>query len=252
MNRNKLMVTESWFRRFIQHTVSYYFPIMACSVFIVFSRSAFAQKEYNLLRQGNKKYDQGKYKEAEMNYRKAIELKKDSYKGQFNLGTSVYKQQNWDESSRIFGSLAESNADKKLQANALHNLGNSFLESKQYEKSVEAYEKSLLKNPSDKDTKYNLEYALQMLKKQQEQQQQNQKNKNNQDKQDKKDKKEQNKDQQNKDQNQNKNQQDQNKKISKEDAERMLEALKNNEKKTLAKLNKEKHASAQIVIEKDW
>ncbi|MCX6250413.1 MAG: tetratricopeptide repeat protein [Bacteroidetes bacterium] len=225
---------------------------MTCSILMVFTSSSVAQKEYHLLRQGNQKYDQGKYKEAELDYRKAIELKKDSYKGQFNLGTSLYKQQNWDESSRIFGSLAESNPDKKIQSNALHNLGNTFLESKQYEKSVEAYENSLLKNPSDKDTKYNLEYARQMLRKQKEQQQQNEKNKKNQDNQDKKDKKDQNKEQQNKEQAQNKNQQDQNKKISKEDADRMLEALKNNEKKTLAKLNKEKHTSSQIVIEKDW
>jgi len=226
--------------------------IIIGSIFIAFTSSLFAQKEYKLLRQGNKNYDNGKYKEAEMDYRKAIEMNKDSYKGQFNLGTSMYKQQNWDESSRIFGTLAESNTDKKTQANALHNLGNTLLESKQYEKSMEAFENSLLKNPSDKDTKYNLEYARQMLRKQQEQQKQDQKNKDNQDKKDKKDKKDQNKDQQNKDQTQNKNQQDQNKKISKEDADRMLEALKNNEKKTLAKLNKDKHAAAGIVIEKDW
>jgi Ca-activated chloride channel homolog len=222
--------------------------IIIGSFLVLFSCSVFAQKEYNLLRQGNKKYDQGKYKEAEMDYRKALEKKKDSYKGQFNLGASVYKQQNWDESSRIFGSLAESSTDKKQQANALHNLGNTYLESKQYDKSIQAFQNALLKNPGDKDTKYNLEYAMQMLKKQQEQQQQNQKNKDNQDK---KDKKDQNKEQQNKDQNQNKNQQDQ-KKISKEDADRMLEALKNNEKKTLAKLNKEKKTTAGVVIEKDW
>ena len=46
--------------------------------------------------------------------------------------------------------------------------------------------------------------------------------------------------------------QDQNKKISKEDAERMLEALKNDEKKTMAKVKKEKAKVQQVTIEKDW
>jgi Ca-activated chloride channel homolog len=215
---------------------------------------SFGQKENKLLRQGNKNYEKGNYKEAEMDYRKALEMNSESKKGQFNLGTSLYKQKNWDESARIFGTVSGSNVDQKTKANALHNLGNSLVEAKQYDKSIEAYENALLNNPSDKDTKYNLEYAKMMLKKQQQQQQQKQNDKNQQkkDDKDKKDKQDQNKDQQ-KEQSQNKSQQDQNKKITKEDADRMLEALKNNEKKTLVKLNKQKNKNnQQVVIEKDW
>jgi Ca-activated chloride channel homolog len=227
------------------------FNLMLLLLFLSFS--AFAQKENTLLRKGNKQYEQGNYKEAEKDYRKALELNNESSRGQFNLGTAIYKQKNWDESAKIFGSLSDSKVDQKTKANALHNLGNSLIEAKQYDKSIQAYENSLLNNPSDKDTKYNLEYAKMMLKKQQEQQKQNEKNKQDKDQKDKKDKQEQNKDQQNKDQAQNKNQQEQNKKINKEDAERMLEALKNNEKKTLVKLNKDKNKnSQQVVIEKDW
>jgi len=45
----------------------------------------------------------------------------------------------------------------------------------------------------------------------------------------------------------------QSKQISKKDAERMLNALKNNEKKTLEKLKKGKKAKARVVkTEKDW
>ena len=130
-----------------------------------------------------------------------------------------------------------------------------MVESKQYDKGIQAYENALIDNPSDKDTKYNLEYAKMMLRKQQEQQKQNKQNKQDKDQKNKNDKKDQNKDQQNQDkqQAQNKNQQDENRKITKEDAQRMLDALKNNEKKTLVKLNKEKAKNnQQMVIEKDW
>lgn len=205
----------------------------------------FAQKENSLLRKGNAQYEKGNYKEAEKDYRKALEVNKESVKGKFNLGTAVYKEKNFDESARMFGELAEKNQDKDIQAKIYHNMGNSLLEAKKYDKSILAYKNALMNNPSDLDSKYNLEYAKLMLKKQQEQQK-------NQDKkdQDKKDKKDQNKDQQKQDQ---KNQppQDQ-KKLSKEDANRMLEALKNDEKKTMQKVKKEKAKVQVIGIEKDW
>jgi len=210
----------------------------------------FSQKDNKLIREGNELYKEGNYKDAEVNYRKALEINKESVKGKFNLGTSVYKQKNFNESSKIFEDLSTNLPDKHVKAEALHNLGNSLLESKQYEQSISAYKNSLLNDPSDKDTKYNLEYARMMLKNQQQQQQ-----KQNQDKKDQDKKDQEKKDQQNKDQNkdQNKNQpQDQNKKISKEDAERMLEALKNDEKKTMAKIKKEKAKVRPVTIEKDW
>jgi Ca-activated chloride channel homolog len=212
-----------------------------------------AQTATKLLRDGNKLYDQGKFKDAEKNYRKSLELEKGSLKGQFNLGDAVYKQKNFEESSKIFNDLAGTKISSSEKAKVYHNLGNSLLEAKQYDKSIAAFKNSLISNPADKDTKYNLEYAKMMLKKQQQQQQQNQ-DKKDQDKKDQKDKdkqQDQNKDQQNKDQNKKEKPQDE-KKISKEDAERMLEALKNDEKKTLQKVEKKKVQANQILIEKDW
>lgn len=206
-----------------------------------------AQKENKLLRSGNNQYDRGNFKEAEKDYRKALEINKESVKGDFNLGTAVYQEKNYEESAKIYNDLAGKNQDRDVQSKIYHNLGNSFLEAKQYDKSILAYKNSLINNPSDLDTKYNLEYAKMMLKKQQQQQQKNQDKQ----KQDKKDqKKDQNKDQNKQDQ---KNQppQDQ-KKLSKDEANRMLEALKNDEKRTLQKVKKEK-AKVQVVgIDKDW
>ena len=210
--------------------------------------NSFAQKERKLIREGNTLYNKGKFKEAEMNYRKALDANKNSPGGLFNLGDAVYQQRNFEESSKIFGNLAGSNLTSTDKASVFHNLGNSLLESKNYEKSIQAYENALLKNPSDKDTKYNLEYAKMMMKKQQQQQKQQQKKD-----QQNKDKKDQKKNEQNKDQKQDKkDQQDQQKKISKEDADRMLEAMKKDEKKTLQKLKKDKTKVQQVLIEKDW
>ncbi|HTX88992.1 MAG TPA: tetratricopeptide repeat protein [Bacteroidales bacterium] len=219
---------------------------LAASWFMI-PGSTLAQSANKLLRKGNSDYENGKFTDAEKNYRKALEQNQGSFKGKFNLGDAVYQQKNWEESSKIFSGLTQSNLDEATRAKVWHNLGNTLLESKDYDKSILAYQNALLHNPSDLDTKYNLEYAKMMLKKQQQQQQQQ---KNDQ----KKDQQKQKQDQQNKDQNQEKKDQpppDQ-KKISKQDAERMLEALKNNEKKTLEKLKKEKAAPQQTTIDKDW
>jgi Ca-activated chloride channel family protein len=43
--------------------------------------TVFPQKENKLLRQGNNKFEKGDYKEAEKDYRKALELNKESVKG---------------------------------------------------------------------------------------------------------------------------------------------------------------------------
>jgi Ca-activated chloride channel homolog len=213
----------------------------------------FPQAATKLLRNGNKLYEQGKFKEAEKDYRKSLELNKESLKGQFNLGDAVYKQKNFSESSKIFDDLTGSKLSASDKAKVYHNLGNSLLEGKEYDKSIMAYKKSLINNPSDKDTKYNLEYAKMMLKQQQQQQDQNKKDQEKKDKQDKeKQKQDQNKDQQNKDQKQEKKDKQDEKKISKEDAERMLEALKNDEKKTLQKVEKKKVQANQMLIIKDW
>lgn len=211
---------------------------------LILVTAAYGQKEYPLLRQGNKAFGAGKFEEAEKDYRKALELNKESFPGQFNLGTAVYQKKNYKEAETIYSTLAGKNLDKGTRAKIYHNLGNSLLEDRQYEKSIAAYKNALLNNPSDVDTKYNLEYAKMMLNKQQQQQQQQQQDQ----KKDQQDKKDQ---QQNKDQNQQKQPPDQ-KKISKEDAERMLEAMKNDEKKTMEKVNKEKARAVRVAVEKDW
>jgi len=220
--------------------------ILTALILFIFTEAS-GQSENKLLREGNQLYDKGKFKEAEMNYRKAMEINKNSQKGQFNLGDAVYKQKNFEESSKIFNNLSSANLSSREKAGVLHNLGNSLLEARDYDKSIAAYQNALLNNPSDRDTKYNLEYAKMMLKKQQQQQQKQKQDQKNQDKKDNKKK------EQNKDQNQDKkDQQDQTKKISKEDAERMLEAMKNDEKKTLQKVKKETVHAQQAVVEKDW
>lgn len=226
------------------------------------SFSVLAQKEVKLIRKGNNEFKKGNFKEAEINYRKSLEFDNNSVKGEFNLGDALYLQENYEESAQVFDRIGEKIADNNQKSEVYHNLGNSLLESKKYKESIEAYKRALRNNPADMDTKYNLEYAKQKLKEQEQEKQDNKEDQQNQDQQDQQDQQnkpeDQNQDQQDQkdqqsDQKEDNNQQPQPKQISKQDAERMLEALKNEEKKTLEKIKKEKAKNAKgKKTEKDW
>jgi len=228
----------------------------------------FAQDAKSYIHQGNELYRQKKYKEAEEAYRKAAAIKgqTQTVESNFNLGDALYKEKKFDSAGRNFSAIASSSTNPLLKAGAYHNLGNSLLTSKQYDKSIEAYKKALLNNPQDDQTRYNLAYAQEMLKKQNNQNKNNQ-DKNNQDKnksnQDKsksdKDKSKQEKDKNKSDQDKNnqdeKNQQGQPPppdKVSKEDAQRMLDALNDQEKGTQDKLKNKKLRGVKVPVIKDW
>ncbi|HMI01247.1 MAG TPA: tetratricopeptide repeat protein [Pedobacter sp.] len=231
----------------------------------------YAQKEKKYIHKGNELYMQKKYAEAEASYRQSVEKSKESVQGNFNLGDALFRQKKFDNAAQKFTDIASSSENKQVKAGAYHNLGNSLLESKKLEESIAAYKKSLMNNPKDDETRYNLAYAMEKLKEQEknkdkndkdknkDKKDQNQKNKDKKD-QDKKDdknkqdqKKDENKDQDKKDQKDQQNgQQPQPDQLSKEDAERMLEALKNEEKNTQDKLRNKKAKGVKGRIVKDW
>ncbi len=234
-------------------------------VFLFAAAGVFAQQK-KYIHKGNELYKEQKYKDAEEDYRKAVDNKIPNTTGSFNLGDALYKQKKFTDAGEQFNKLALSAGNNKtLTAAAYHNMGNSLLENKKLEESIQAYEKALLANPKDDETRYNLAYAQDKLKKQQQQNKQNQNNKNQQNKQNKDNKSQSDKNKDNKDQNkqnQDKQNQSQDKKdqqqqqqpnqISKEDALRMLDALNNNEKQTQEKLKNKKFQGEKKNITKDW
>jgi hypothetical protein len=131
------------------------------------------------------------------------------------------------------------------------------------QESIEAYKNSLKLKPENMEAKYNLAYAQDLLKKQQDQQkQQQQQNKDNKDQnKDKEKKKDENKKQDQKQNNQDKQdnkqeqkQQDQQQQqsISKEDAERLLNAIANDEKNIQEKVKLTKAAKDRVKTLKNW
>jgi len=192
-------------------------------------------------------YNNKKYADAEVNFKKAIEKDKDKFESNFNLGDAIYKQGRYDESSKYFLEAFQKTKDTDLKAKSLYNLGNSLLKGNKIQESINAYKNSLKLNPNDKEAKYNLSYALNMLKQNQDKNKNQNKDKDKQQNQDKQ--KDQNGNDKNKDQQQNQ-QQNQQQKVKKEEAQRILDALKKNQKDLQKELRKVKAKS--VYTEKDW
>lgn len=256
-------------------------------IFLFFTNNTKAQSAYGYVKQGNKDIKEKNYTEAEIYYRKSLDKKPEEIVPVYNIGVSQYLQNNFEQAQGFFTNSAEKFENKEDKAQAYHNLGNAYLEEKKYEESIKAYKEALKLVPNDMDTKYNLAYAQLMLKKKQQQQQENKQNQNdkqeqNKDEQNKdnKDKQDQNKDQEgdkdkqdqkdkgqeeqekngNQDQqNGNKGEEEQEKpaqpkemKLSKEQADKLLKALENEENKLQEKLDKPEGEPIRVIIEKDW
>ncbi|MCL1943373.1 MAG: tetratricopeptide repeat protein [Candidatus Azobacteroides sp.] len=234
-----------------------------------------AQKEERRnIREGNKLYENQKYKEAEDLYNKALSVNSKSVEGFYNSGNAIYRQlkpgenkavsdddkKKMNEALNQYKTVTSLSQDKKQKAMAWHNMGNLFMLTGDYQQSVDAYKNALLNNPDDNETRYNYVLAKELLKKQQQQQDQQQnkdkdKDKNKDQNQDKnKDQQQQNNDQdkKDKDKDQNQNQQQDQNQMSKDNAQQILDAMMQDEKQTQEKLQQAKKVQAKKQPDKDW
>ncbi len=181
-------------------------------LFLFLYHNSYSQSERKHIREGNKNYNKKEFGNSEVAYQRAVRLAPKSFAAKFNLGDALYKQKKYDKAEQQFKTLIESEKDKTKLAMIYHNLGNTqmkltqdLIKNKkvkeainQVDKAINAYKKSLLNNPKDKETKFNISYAK-WLKKQLENQQKQQKNNKDDKNKDDKNKDDKNKDDKNKD-----------------------------------------------------
>ena len=233
-----------------------------------------AQSDRSEVRAGNKDFKKGQYREAEIDYKRALIADSASVTAKYNLGNALYKAESYNEAELYFRNLGDTlkNLSPSKASDYFHNSGNLALKQKKYQEAVEAFKESLRLEPDNFETKSNLAYAQKMLKDQQQnqqsqnqqQQQQDQNQDQNQQNQDQNDdqQNDQNRDQ-NQDQNQNndQDQQDQDQQqqpqaqpqISPQAAQQMLQAIEDKEKQTQDKVKKAKALKEKTKEkEKNW
>lgn len=208
--------------------------------------SVFAQKvERNYIRKGNRLYNDSSYIDAEINYRKALEINPKSTVSMYNLGNSLIYQQKNKDALEQYVSASKMEKDKSKLSYIYHNIGVLFQRDKNYKQAIEAYKKALINNPKDDETRYNLSLAQKLLKDEQDNKENNQKeNKNN----------DSNNSSNN---NSNNNKHDSSKsserdpKMSKENAEQLLNSVMQDERDVQDRIKKQQKLHGGR-LEKDW
>lgn len=216
--------------------------------------SASAQKaERDFIRKGNRLFKDSVYVDAEVNYRKALEVNPQSTVSMFNLGNTLTQQNKLQEAMEQYVGATKVEKDKLNLAQIYHNMGVIFHSQKDYAKAVEAYKQALRNNPKDDETRYNLALAQKMLKDQQQDQQNQDQNQdqNKQDQQKEQEKQDQNKQDQKQDQQQQSQPEKKDNEMSKENAEQLLNSVMQDEKDVQDKVKKQQVLQGGR-LEKDW
>lgn len=243
--------------------------LFVLSIFVVANSNA--QNAKKLIANGNKLYSEKKYKDAAQQYSKALQSDTTQVnKSAYNLGNALYQQKQIEPARKAYETAAKKSSTKQENANAHYNIGNTYMNEKKWEDAINAYKKTLRNNPQDADAKYNLAYAQSMLKKEGGGKD-NKKDKNKNENKDEQKKDEQKKDEQKKEEDKKNDEQDKNEskpkegdeqkgedgkpqpqpsKLSEKQAEQLLNALQQEEKK-LQEKNKKKHG-VPVKMEKDW
>lgn len=264
--------------------------IVGIAIFI--SSLIFAQNKDQKLYDGVVSFDEKNYIQSESDFRVSQSKNKEQKStAQYNLGNSIYRQNNPSEAKYKFYNAVEAAKTKEEKHRAYHNLGNAFMLEENYQDAVTAYKNALRNNPYDEETRYNYALAKQKLKENPPQgnnnkdkkggndknDQQNQKQNQDKDKGDNKDKQDKGNDKDKKENDKGDNEKDKQDKgndqkdkgdgednednqkpqpkpsgANKQQIENLLEAVNNAEKKIQDKINAQKVKAQPATNDKDW
>ncbi|HEX8334719.1 MAG TPA: tetratricopeptide repeat protein [Segetibacter sp.] len=198
--------------------------IFTCFISIV----SLAQGEKQSIIKGNQLYKKQDFSKAVEEYKKATAKNEKSPQAQYNLGNALYKTKKTEEAEKAYNAAEEFATEKPMKSMAGYNKGVMLTRQKKLEESIDAYKQALRYNSEDEQARENLQLALNELKKEQNKNQNQDKNKSN---------------------NQDKEPQN-NSKLNKKQAEQMLNALRQEEKKL--QQNQQKSKSSSRTVSKDW
>lgn len=121
---------------------------------------------HEYLRAGDKAFKRQDYASAELEYRRASE-REPSFKSLYNLGLSLTQQGRPAEAAEAFERAERYAEELSDQADANYNAGTAQLQAENLKKSVERYVDALRINPNDIEAKQNLSEVLKQLRLQQ-------------------------------------------------------------------------------------
>ena len=102
-----------------------------------------AQVDRKEVREGRRKYAKGDFKEAELDFRKAVVKDSLSVPGQYDLASALYRQQNFDEAAKALDCIKEVAPASPHAAACHYNAGDIALAKKDYAAAAKAFREAL-------------------------------------------------------------------------------------------------------------
>lgn len=130
-----------------------------------------AQFPESAVRRGNRYLHQQKYAEAQDAYGRALRRDTAYFPAVYNMGHAAYGDSSWLEALSWWRRALQQAQDTPTRAHIYYNMGNALIQAGRVEESIKAYINALKLNPHDDSARYNLSYALHLLRKNQQQNQ---------------------------------------------------------------------------------
>ena len=141
-----------------------FFSIVLCV--LLSGASLFAQEDKKDVRRGNKDYRKSNFKEAEIDYRKALLKDSTSFAATYDLANALYSQKDYEGASNTLEKLSNSAPESQYADRYYFNKGNVSLQKKDYQTAVDDFKQALLRDPGDLQAKESYIYAKKMLENQ--------------------------------------------------------------------------------------
>jgi Ca-activated chloride channel family protein len=146
--------------------------VLFTSVAVFFSANpVFGETLYSITQEGASHYEKQEFNLAEEKFTQANQKQPENPELIYNLANSHYKNGNYQQALQGYSQVASNASDKALKHKSIYNTGNSLFNLGKLQEAANAYKKSLEMDPRDMDAKFNLEFVLQEMKKQQQQKQ---------------------------------------------------------------------------------
>ncbi|HEY3176154.1 MAG TPA: tetratricopeptide repeat protein [Candidatus Polarisedimenticolia bacterium] len=139
--------------------------IGACALIAAPGSPARADSVSGLVAEGNRLYGERRFKEALEKYRQAQALDPASPGVHYNIGNVLYQAGQFDKAYEEYRQ-AFAAREKALAEGARFNAGNTHLARKNWEEAIRNYQEALRLQPEDVDAKRNLELALRQMQEQ--------------------------------------------------------------------------------------
>lgn len=113
------------------------------------------------MREGGSLERQGKYEEAVRKYQEALVLEPDNVRIHYDLGRALYRMKKHPEAVAEF-QLGLLSKTRQLKARSLYNIGNCQFRQNALDEAIASYSQALLLDPGDQQAKRNLEFCWKM------------------------------------------------------------------------------------------